>query len=190
LDRTLDVVQSNKAFRTGSNSEERLFRKVEFDGPIKNGYNYTIIDDVVTQGGTVRSLREYIESNGGKVVAVAALTTGQGKTAQLAITDGTLKKIKERFGHERINTTIKEIGISDGIEWLTEYEGRQLLKFQSVDSFRNRGLEGGLAGSGQDTRRVVQKEPHKINKESSNVAKSPDKSCDFSIPGTCAPMKT
>ncbi|MGI6679386.1 MAG: phosphoribosyltransferase [Dehalobacterium sp.] len=183
LDVNLDIVQGNRAFRTKEDSAGRLFKKVEFDGPVKSGYNYIIVDDVLTQGGTTRNLREHIERCGGNVVAVTTLSTGRGKTAQLSISKETLKRIKGKFDYAKLNEAIKELNISEGAEWLTEYEGRELLKFGSVDGFRNRGLAEGFEGVSRDSKGILQKEPNKVNKESSNVTKSPDESGDFSIPG-------
>lgn len=177
-----DIVQSNKASRTKLTSIERLFRKVEFDGPVKSGYNYVIVDDVVTQGGTTRNLREHIESHGGHVVAVAALAPAQGKDRTLlAVTDETINQIKKRFDYEEINSAIKEFGISEGAEWLTEHEGRLLLTFRSVDSFRNRGIKERFKGGSQNSGGILQEESAEISNEINNdiSSESPDNKGDF-----------
>ena len=48
-----------------------------FDGTISKDYNYIILDDVVTQGGTVSVLRRFIKDNAGNVAAVSALAFGK-----------------------------------------------------------------------------------------------------------------
>jgi hypothetical protein len=142
LDINSTIVQTNRAQRTEKSRIERLFQNVEFDGDVKKGYNYIIVDDVVTQGGTVRRLREYIEDNDGNVVAIASLSPGFASPRQIAITDYTLNRLKENFGYEEIRRVLNEFGIADSPEELTEAEGRDIIKsFRSIDAFRNRGIE-------------------------------------------------
>lgn len=42
----------------------RLVKLVRFDGEVVAGQKYLLIDDAVTQGGTIADLRGYIESSG------------------------------------------------------------------------------------------------------------------------------
>jgi len=42
-----------------------LLNRPVFDGTISRVYNCVILDDVVTQGGTVSALRRFIKENGG-----------------------------------------------------------------------------------------------------------------------------
>jgi pyrimidine operon attenuation protein/uracil phosphoribosyltransferase len=143
------IVQINKAQRTQKTRIERLFQDVMFDGEVKKDYNYIIVDDVVTQGRTIRSLKDYIEQNGGKVVAVTALAPGRStnmsagqSSKQISITKKTIELLKERFGYERFDKALKEFNIANTVEELTESEGTDILKsFGSLESFRNRGLE-------------------------------------------------
>ena len=46
------MVQTNRTYRTGSDSIHRLLSRAEFDGIVQPGLTYVIVDDVVTQGGT------------------------------------------------------------------------------------------------------------------------------------------
>ena len=59
----------------------RLTHKPEFSGRIVAGASYIIVDDVVTQGGTVASLRHYVLEQGGTVLAIAALAYAIGSRA-------------------------------------------------------------------------------------------------------------
>ena len=63
-----DIVQANRPQRTGQRGEYRLSVRAEFDGPVQSGQYYLIVDDNVTQGGTLADLRAYIESRGGRVI--------------------------------------------------------------------------------------------------------------------------
>ena len=45
---------------------------------MKAGQDYLVVDDTLTMGGTVASLRGYVESHGGKVVAASVMTAHEG----------------------------------------------------------------------------------------------------------------
>jgi hypothetical protein len=53
---------------------DELARQAEFEGPIRLGVEYVMVDDFVGMGGTLANLRGHIEAGGGKVVAAVALT--------------------------------------------------------------------------------------------------------------------
>ncbi len=63
------IVQTVRANHTGANAAHRLLAEPEFEGEVRKGAEYIIVDDHITQGGTVNALRDHIESNGGRVVA-------------------------------------------------------------------------------------------------------------------------
>lgn len=52
-----DIVQATRAFRTQSDGIGRLVKRVSFEGDVVSGRNYLIVDDVVTQGGTLADLK-------------------------------------------------------------------------------------------------------------------------------------
>lgn len=133
------LIQINRAQRTSKSSGERLFQPVYFDGPVIAGQEYILVDDVITQGGTIRGLREYIESNGGKVVAVSTLAMGRGKSPKtIAIKKETVQALYKKFGRVNINTALKEEGIANEATELTHAEGTYILhNFQHVDEIRS-----------------------------------------------------
>lgn len=133
---TNDIVQVNKSFHTGSDAMHRLLNRAIFDGTVQKGYNYIILDDVMTMGGTLSDIRKYIEYNEGKVILASTLANmGQVK---LAIDDELIKALSMKFGKDKLDTFLREVGISNAIEELTYAEGQQLLKFKSIDSIRDR----------------------------------------------------
>jgi|GEM_PF-2257846 len=143
LDIAEPIIQINRAYRTSMSSEERLFQPIYFDGPVIGGQEYILVDDVITQGGTIRRLREYIESHGGKVVAVTTLSMGRGKSPKtIAIKKETVKALYEKFGRVNINTVLKEAGIANEAIELTQAEGLFILNnFRNADEIRSRSLE-------------------------------------------------
>lgn len=67
-----DIVQTNRPGHTGTDKTGRFFRRARFNGEVKDGVEYIIVDDHVTMGGTLRDMKDYIESRGGKVVALTS----------------------------------------------------------------------------------------------------------------------
>ena len=78
LSENTDIVQSYRAKHTNKDSAGRMISRAEFDGYVKEGQEYILVDDVVAQGGTISELRHFIENNGGKVVAVSSLSYTRG----------------------------------------------------------------------------------------------------------------
>lgn len=133
------IFQKNKAFHTGSSAMHRILSRSQFDGEVIKGYNYVIVDDVMTMGGTLADLRKYIELNGGNVILASTLAhIGQ---TRLAITDDLINKLHNKFGLGQLDALLREEGVANGIEELTYAEGYQLLKFRDVDRIRDRILE-------------------------------------------------
>jgi len=59
----------------GSSMIERLYYHPNFSGKVVPG-NYIIVDDVYTTGQTLKSLKDYIESNGGNVISAYCIGSG------------------------------------------------------------------------------------------------------------------
>ena len=131
------IRQTVKANHTGANAVERMAARAEFSGPIKAGAEYIILDDVVTQGGTLNELRKYIQSKGGKVVAATTLTSARF-SATLRISETKIQQLHAKFGE--IDELLQEAGIANGTAELTESEARELLKC-SPDTLRSRLAE-------------------------------------------------
>ena len=146
------IVQTVRANHTGSNAAHRLLAEPEFDGEVKKGAEYIVVDDHITQGGTVNALRDHIESHGGKVVAVASLTLSQGSSI-LAPNKETIDEVRRK--HEGIDQTLQDLGIADSVECLTQSQCRYLASL-SPDGLRDRvsaeRLAGRVEGDGRDAR--------------------------------------
>jgi predicted amidophosphoribosyltransferase len=64
------IVQSRKVGRTGKGAWHRLAFRPAFSGPVQAGREYIVVDDIVTGGVSLSELRQFIESQGGRVVAM------------------------------------------------------------------------------------------------------------------------
>ncbi|WP_419620418.1 phosphoribosyltransferase, partial [Thiolapillus sp.] len=78
LDVEVGITQREKIKRTGTGSDYRLAFNPTFIGNVKEGQSYLIVDDTLTMGGTIASLRGYIENRGGHVVGASVMTAHEG----------------------------------------------------------------------------------------------------------------
>jgi hypoxanthine-guanine phosphoribosyltransferase len=140
----LNVVQSAKVSRTGSDGFSRLAFPPPFSGEPSVKADYAIIlDDTLTQGGTLANLRGYLGQFGIQTLAATTLT-GKNYSSTLAITDVTLKNLQENY-HELEHWWISYFGY--GFECLTESEARYILNSKKdVDAIRNRIIAERQAG--------------------------------------------
>ncbi len=136
------IVQSNRPRRSNASALDRVFSRVEFDGPVQQGADYLLVDDTLTQGGTFADLADYIQRGGGKVVAVVALT-GKQYSAKLRLSDELLRQLRAAFGNLEPQFT-RATGY--GFDRLTESEARALVAFRPADAVRDRILEEGQTG--------------------------------------------
>lgn len=121
----LNIVQAERAYRTDSDGVGRLLKRVAFDGSVAVGRNYVIVDDVITQGGTLADLRAYIENKGGKVILVTTLN-GKPNSAKMPITRATLGQLRKQAGRELEQWWQERFGYD--FAKFTESEARYLTK--------------------------------------------------------------
>ncbi len=72
------IVSRSTVSRRLMSAVDRLLGRKVFDGEVVRGKDYILVDDVVTQGGTLDELRTHIVNNGGNVVAVTSLGFSAG----------------------------------------------------------------------------------------------------------------
>jgi hypothetical protein len=132
----VDIIHINKVGRGGADGFHRLAAQPIFSGPVVSGHEYIIVDDSLAQGGTLASLKGYIESNGGKVVLFTALT-GKQYSARIVPKRETLSALRKKYPalEEYWN---KEFGYD--FSRLTQSEARYILKLkgQDANSIRDR----------------------------------------------------
>jgi hypothetical protein len=144
LDVEHHIVQKEKVFRTNSDANHRLAFNPTFDGHVYPGKVYLIVDDTLTMGGTIASLRGYIENRGGHVIGAAVMVAHQG-SLNMAIKPEMIKAIEAKHGNT-MNDFWKET-FGYGIDKLTQGEAGHLRKARSVDEIRDRIAAARDAGS-------------------------------------------
>jgi len=146
LDVDYNIVQTNRVHRTGSDLWHRFAFRPSFDGPVKSGCDYILVDDVFTHGGSFNELRLFIERNGGNVVQTAALSLG-GHGNKIAPEPELMKSLIDKFSVEKLNLFLKEIDLYDGnCKTLTNPETFALGRAASLDEARDRILAAKQAG--------------------------------------------
>ena len=144
-------VQAQKVGRTQSNALERIANQPTFAGEVVSG-DFLIIDDTLTQGGTLAQLKTHIEDSGGRVVGAVALT-GKNYSRKLALQPNTLAEVRGKYGD--LESWWRDT-FGYGFEGLTQSEARTLLTFDkgqlSPEQLRDRvaaARDAGLFRVGQ-----------------------------------------
>ena len=147
------VVQREKVYRTNSGSDHRLAFNPSYTGPIVEDRAYLIVDDTLTMGGTLASLRGYVENRGGKVLGASVMTAHIG-ALDMAVKPKMLAAINEKHGPAMDHFWKEEFG--HGIDRLTQGEAGHLKAAASVDAIRDRIAAARHAGVEQlDARRAA-----------------------------------
>ncbi len=68
----------------------------------------------------------------------------------LAIKQKTFFSLKDKFNEKELRETVREFDIAGELQALTESEARYILKFGSIDSFRNKIIAEGKAQGRSD----------------------------------------
>lgn len=135
LDVELGIIQSDKVGRTDSGADHRLAFNPTFEGDVKQGQKYLVVDDTLTMGGTVASLRGYVENRGGKVVAASVMTAHEG-ALNLPVKSSMLAAIENKHGPSINNFWQETFGY--GTDKLTQGEAGHLKSAKTVDAIRER----------------------------------------------------
>lgn len=132
------IVQAAKVSRTGADGFHRLALPPPFDGLLAGQYDTAVLlDDTLTQGGTLANLRGHLGYQHVQVIAVTVLT-GKQYSARLALLPGTLAQLRNR--HASLEPWWNTV-FGHGFAELTESEARYLLASkQEADTIRNRIL--------------------------------------------------
>jgi len=133
-----NIVQTNRVHRTGKDEWHRFAFRPAFDGEVKSGRDYIIVDDVFSNGGSFNELRLFIEKNGGKVVQAAAMSLG-GHGDKLAPEPKVIKALVDKYGSDTLSLFLKEVNLYDGnYKALTNPEAYALGRSPSLDEARDR----------------------------------------------------
>ena len=125
-----DIVQYTESDRTNQGKAQRFFERPDFQGDVKKGTKYILVDDAFATGGTIKALKDYIEDNGGDVVNVVVLGAGRAGT-KFEPTKIDKKILTGIFGKKNLDILLDASG-RKSIENLTKEEVEFLKEFDSV----------------------------------------------------------
>lgn len=128
------VYKSAGAKRTTLLGLDRVFSRPTFEGQVPAGTRYILVDDTLTQGGTIAALAEHLHNQGAEVAAVVALT-GKNYSSLLAPTDNTLAQVRAKLGDAEDQF---QQATGRRFEDLTESEARYLANFKPQSAVRDR----------------------------------------------------
>ncbi len=129
------ILQANKVGHTKADGWHRLVTPAKFIGDVIARADYILVDDHVGFGGTFANLCGFIEHNGGKVLAMTALTETR-EARQIAVRNQTLNMLYEKHGSELADFWNREFG--HGLDCLTNIEGEYLCRVESVAAIKTR----------------------------------------------------
>ena len=158
------LFQANFAGRTGTDTVYRLANPPIFRGDVQAGRDYLIVDDNSTMGGTIASLRGYIENRGGHVIG-AAVMSARETGLNIVPTQKQLDDIQRKHGDAPNDYWTNTFGY--GIDRLTRGEAGTIRTSPSFDRLR----------SGIDAARLQRSErmgDRGITQKSVDTAQSPE----------------
>lgn len=117
----------------------RFANQPEYDGTVEAGRNYVIADDVCTMGGTLASLRGFIEAKGARVICMTTLASRDGSRVKISLAQPTISRLSTGYDGELDDLLCREMGY--GLGCLTDPEGRFLLQFPTLERIRE-GIHG------------------------------------------------
>lgn len=145
------VVKHSGPIRTSLGGLGRVFSRPTFIGNVKHGARYILLDDTLSQGGTIAALAEHLNKQGAEVVAVVALA-GKQYSSFLAPMQVTLERLRTQLGDAE---DAFQHATGRRFDDLTESEARYLANYKPGSEVRQRiatALEQRLGGkSGSST---------------------------------------
>lgn len=140
-----EIVQTNKVGHTRAKAFQRLVTPPTFEGYVRRDASYLLVDDHVGLGGTLANLRGHVELNGGRVIAMTALTESRDGR-RISLRAATSDMLWEKHGEALDQLWQAQFGY--GIDCLTEVEGQVLCRQPSVNA-----IEDFLAQAAVEARR-------------------------------------
>lgn len=136
------IIETNRAFHTGTSAMERLTSRPLFGGKVESGERYVIVDDVTVMGGTLAEMANHIAQGGGEVVGTALLVNAS-RNPVIGPNKLRSQAVERRFG----DVVRNELGIDPAA--LTGPESAYLLNFRDADSLRARIASARVQRSGR-----------------------------------------
>ena len=127
-----DIIAVTDVSHTNASDISRISKRMRFEGHVNRGTDYILLDDFITSGAELRDLRDYVNSQGGNVVAMTTFGHGSfGKLKDVRIDEA----YKQKLGDAGVtDNDLRKYGIASEIlerlqsspEWLTPEQKEKL----------------------------------------------------------------
>ncbi len=121
-----DIIAVTNVSHTNASDISRINKRMRFEGHVNRGADYILLDDFITSGAELRDLRDYVNSQGGNVVAMTTFGHGSfGKLKDIRIDEA----YKQRLGDAGVtDIDLRKYGIASEIGCLTLGEAAKLTR--------------------------------------------------------------
>ncbi len=121
-----DIIAVTNVSHTNASDVSRISKRMRFEGHISKGIDYILLDDFITSGAELRDLRDYVNSQGGNVVAMTTFGHGSfGKLKDIQIDE----VYKQKLGDAGVtDNDLRKYGIASEIGCLTLGEAAKLAR--------------------------------------------------------------
>ncbi len=132
----IEIIQSNAAVRRDliPGGYKRLVLEPLYEGPVEEGREYILADDMCSWGGTLASLRGFLIERGGAVVTMTSLATPDGRPRQISLDPATCDEVYNAHNGQLADLVREELGYEASC--LTQAEARFLLDRANLDAVR------------------------------------------------------
>ena len=90
-----NIIAVTDVSHTNASDISRISKRVRFEGEVKKGVDYILVDDFITSGAELRDMRDYIQSKGGNVVMMTTFGHGSfGKLKDIRIDNSLIERLK------------------------------------------------------------------------------------------------
>lgn len=121
-----DIIAVTDVSHTNASDISRISKRMRFEGNVNRGTDYILLDDFITSGAELRDLRDYVNSQGGNVVAMTTFGHGSfGKLKDVRIDEA----YKQKLGDAGVtDNDLRKYGIASEIGCLTLGEAAKLTR--------------------------------------------------------------
>lgn len=119
-----NIIAVTDVSHTNASDISRISKRVRFEGDVKKGMDYILLDDFITSGAELRDMRDYIQSKGGNVVLMTTFGHGSfGKLRDIRISNDLIERLKASGITDQ---DLRKYGIASEIGCLTIGEAAKL----------------------------------------------------------------
>ena len=119
-----DIIAVTNVSHTNASDISRLSKRLRFEGRVKKGTDYILLDDFITSGAELRDMRDFVQSQGGNVVMMTTFGHGSyGRLKDIRIDNDYKERLKSSGITDR---DLRKYGIASEIGCLTIGEAAKL----------------------------------------------------------------